>query len=167
VGALCEALEGDLLDRESLAMINAYQPNLSVCWMFQRAMSVRVGVQPSAKVVTDTLANTFSGMTKLGDDVLRPFLQDVIQFVPLLRSLLTAFAQDPLVPVKMVPHVGVFALLDFVYHMFMLALYTALAQTVGPVLLGMAGDDRTLTAFQLRRTAEAWRFGSGLDYFDH
>jgi len=167
VGSLSEALDGELLDQSYLSQINPYQPNLSACWMFQRAMSVRVGVQPRAGVVTDTLANTFAGMTKLGDSVLRPFLQDVVQFVPLLRSLLVAFIQDPLTPVKILPHVGLIALLDFTYHMIMMGVYTALASFVAPTLLSIAGTDLSPTAFKLRRKAEAWKFGSGLDYFDH
>ena len=75
VGAVSEALEYELLDSVRLNKINAYQPNLSVGWMFQRAMSVRVGEDPRPKVVLDTLANSFSAMERLGDDVMRPFLQ--------------------------------------------------------------------------------------------
>ena len=36
----------DLVSAKELGMINCYQPNLSTCWMFQRAMSVRIGNQP-------------------------------------------------------------------------------------------------------------------------
>eukprot|EP01041_Mallomonas_annulata_P001053 gene1053-2061_t len=159
VNALDEALRDDLLDRAHLSLINTYQPNLSACWMFQRAMSVRVGVQPAPGVVTDTLANTFSGMTKLGDPVLRPFLQDVVQFVPLVRSLFISLQQDPLVPIKMIPHVGILELLDFTYHMVMMALYTLLAKYISPMLLMKAdGTSSPSSAFSLRRKAEAWKF---------
>ena len=43
VSAMKEALDEDLLSAEMLAQINPYQPNLSACWMFQRAMSCRIG----------------------------------------------------------------------------------------------------------------------------
>ena len=52
VSALEEALaeQGDkkdlLLQAEHLSQINAYQPNLSACWMFQRSMSCPVGSSP-------------------------------------------------------------------------------------------------------------------------
>lgn len=38
-----QALEHDLLDKKSLAMVNAYQPALTSTWMFQKSMSVGVG----------------------------------------------------------------------------------------------------------------------------
>ena len=74
-GALDEALKHDLLSKEYLRLINPYQPNLSACWMFQRAMSVPVGSSPPPDRVTGTLSNSFSAMEKLGDEVMRPFLQ--------------------------------------------------------------------------------------------
>ena len=51
----------DLVSAKELGMINCYQPNLSTCWMFQRAMSVRIGNQPNKKVIVGTLSNSFSG----------------------------------------------------------------------------------------------------------
>ena len=44
-GAIAEALEYDLLHKNDLAEINAYTPNLSAAWMFQKAMSVRMAEQ--------------------------------------------------------------------------------------------------------------------------
>ena len=114
IGAACEALDdptGALLQAKYLAMINAYQPNLSACWMFQRSMSVpvpRTNRAPPDQVV-GTLQNSFSAMESLGEDVMRPFLQDVLQFGGLLRILAKAGAQDLLTPFKIVPHVGVLA----------------------------------------------------------
>lgn len=119
-GGLQEALDEDLLAAEDLSAINAYQPNLSACWMFQRAMSVPVGRNPDKRIVigitllyelraevvliedifAGTLSNSFSAMEKLGDETMRPFLQDVLQFGPLLRTLLLAAVQDPLTPFK-------------------------------------------------------------------
>ena len=74
--ALSESLDYDLLTQEYLSLINTYQPNLSICWMFQKAMSVRIdNKNPAPDTVTSTLANTFSSMSQLGDPVIRPFLQ--------------------------------------------------------------------------------------------
>ena len=100
-----EALDEDLLSADMLAQINPYQPNLSACWMFQRAMSCRVGSSPNPGLIVGTLCNSFSAMKALGPDTMNPFLQDVLQFYPLLRTLLLAAKQDLLTPVKVLPQV--------------------------------------------------------------
>lgn len=173
-GALEEALSGpaELLLAENLAAINAYQPNLACCWMFQRAMSVPVGREDACPpdLVVSTLSNSFSAMEKLGETVMRPFLQDVLQFQGLLRTLVKAAGQDLLTPLKIVPHVGVVAMLDFVWHFGAMALYTSLHQVLGQGMLDLASGMKTsapVSSFRLRRMAEGWKFGSGLDYYDH
>ena len=40
-------MQADALDKESLALVNAYNPGLSGAWMLQRAMSVRPGENPN------------------------------------------------------------------------------------------------------------------------
>ena len=157
----------DYVSAKDLGMINSYQPNLRVCWMFQRAMSVRVGYQPKPDVIVGTLANSFSAMEKLGDPIMRPFMQDVLQFVPLLRTLTLAAGQDLLTPLKVVPQVGLAAMLDFVVHFCALGLYTLLASTVGPQLSKTAPLLPRKAGFMVKRMAEGWKFGSGLDYYDH
>lgn len=49
--SLDEALSDNLITAEHLALINPYQPNLSACWMFQRAMSVKIGSQPNPGLI--------------------------------------------------------------------------------------------------------------------
>ena len=49
--SLDEALKGELISAEHLAMINPYQPNLAACWMFQRAMSVKIGSKPKPELI--------------------------------------------------------------------------------------------------------------------
>ncbi|CAN0427910.1 unnamed protein product, partial [Ectocarpus sp. 13 AM-2016] len=49
--ALSEALEGDLLDKKSLGLVNAYQPSLTSTWMFQKSMSVGVGERVDANLI--------------------------------------------------------------------------------------------------------------------
>ena len=162
-----EKVLSDLISAEYLAMINCYQPNLSACWMFQRAMSVRIGDSPKPDLIVGTLSNSFTSMEKLGDAVMRPFLQDVLQFVPLLRTLLLAAGQDLLTPFKVVPQVGIFAITDFLYHFFLLGAYTVLASTVGPVLQGVSPVLPHPIRYKVKRISEGWKFGSGLDYYDH
>jgi hypothetical protein len=41
------------------------------------------------------LAGNFAAMTGMGDEVLKPFLQDVIQFNPLMRTMAAQVVQDP------------------------------------------------------------------------
>ena len=171
VGALDECLSAKaadaLLSREALARLNPYQPNLSACWMFQRAMSVPIGRNPKPDLVTGTLSNSFSAMESLGDETMRPFLQDVLMFKPLLRTLLLAGKQDLLTPFKIVPHVGIAAMVDFVRHFFNMGLYTFLATYVGPAYLKVAEKMNARNRFLARRYVEEWKFGSGLDYYDH
>ena len=73
-------LQGEFLDRKSLACINAYNPGLSSAWMLQRAMSVRPGKQPDAQFINNLLSANFQEMEKLGNSVLKPFLQVDIAF---------------------------------------------------------------------------------------
>lgn len=169
VGAVSEALDSDLLTADDMGRINAYLPNLSAYWMFQRAMSVPVGRKSPRGVVLGTLTNSFSAMTALGEDVMRPFLQDVLQFVPLLRTLLLAGKQDPWTPFKIVPHVGLQELLGFVYHFSIVGLYTLLSTRLSKPLqqLSQLPWLSPRSKYRLRRLIEAWKFGSGLDYNEH
>lgn len=167
VGALEEALNGNLLSSQDLSLINAYQPNLSCAWFFQRTMSVPIGENPRPDLIIGTLSNSFSSMETLGDAVMRPFLQDVLMFIPLIRTLTKAAFNDPLTPFKIIPHVGIAPFTDFLYHFFFLGLYTFLHHNVSPILLDIAPNlDSKKTSFFLKRTCEKWKYGAGLDYFD-
>jgi hypothetical protein len=77
--ALTEALENDLLHKSDLAEINAYTPNLSAAWMFQKAMSVRMGKNVDPKFVNRLLATNFQIMNDMGPTTMMPFLQDVVR----------------------------------------------------------------------------------------
>ena len=58
---------------------------------------------------------------------------------------------------------------DFLYHMVALGWYTFLARNIGPILVKSVKDKPPgdVERFIFLRTAEAWKFGSGLDYDDH
>jgi flavin-dependent dehydrogenase len=74
-GAISEALENDCLHKDDLGEINAYTPNLSAAWMFQKAMSVRMGQKVDPKFVNRLLATNFEVMDKMGLRTMKPFLQ--------------------------------------------------------------------------------------------
>ncbi|CAN5956964.1 unnamed protein product [Sphagnum jensenii] len=59
---LMDALESDLLDKENLALLNPYLPNLSGVWMYQRAMSVRLDIDPSLDFINNLLSINFQCM---------------------------------------------------------------------------------------------------------
>ena len=98
---------------------------------------------------------------------MRPFLQDVLQFVPLLQTLTLAAGQDLFTPFKVVPQVGLVAMADFFYHFSALAIYTLLAVIVAEPVKQIATFLPRKYQFRAKRLAEGWKFGSGLDYYDH
>ncbi|CAN0183211.1 unnamed protein product [Pylaiella littoralis] len=162
--ALSEALEGDLLDKKSLGLVNAYQPSLTSTWMFQKSMSVGVGERVNPNLIVDLLSNNFKSMDKLGNPVLKPFLQDVVQFSPLLRVLFGVTTDAPLSIPPLVLHVGVLPLVDWIGHFLRMGVYSALHRVVGPTLRKrlstMSKEDRYRTS----RLLDAWEYGSGSDY---
>ncbi|CAM9859710.1 unnamed protein product [Ectocarpus sp. 4 AP-2014] len=162
--ALSEALEGDLLDKKSLGLVNAYQPSLTSTWMFQKSMSVGVGERVDANLIVDLLANNFKSMDKLGNPVLKPFLQDVVQFGPLARVLAGVTLDAPLSIPPLLLHVGIVPLADWIGHFFSMGLYSALHRLAGPWLRKrlpkMSKEDR----YRSSRLLDAWEYGSGSDY---
>lgn len=167
VSALDDALTHDFLQCQHLALLNPYQPNLSACWMFQRAMSVPINKNPSADLIVNILKNSFSCMNTLGDAAVRPFLQDVLQFQPLLKTLFLSGIKDPITPLKIIPHVGLKAMADFVYHMFFMWWFTWLHENIAPRNFENMNSQTPLERFKTMRQIEQWKFGSGLDFSDH
>ncbi|MGD1922459.1 MAG: FAD-dependent oxidoreductase, partial [Pleurocapsa sp.] len=114
------ALKAETLDRKDLALLQPYQPNISVTWLFQQTMSVEVEKQVNPQQINNLMGGVFQVMERLGDPVLKPFLQDVIQFIPLAKTL-------PLVNPKLVfpllPQIGIGSLISWSVHYFNLALY--------------------------------------------
>ena len=163
-GAISEALDNDCLHKDDLAEINAYTPNLSAAWMFQKAMSVRMGQNPDPKFMNRLLATNFYLMDEMGIDTIKPFLQDVIRIDGLVGSLSRAFVADPLFMPQIVGHVGIPALVDWLGHVSVMALYTGLHQ-LSPVIRPFVDEMKDERArFRWRRRMEAWKFGSGCDY---
>ena len=151
-----DALTENKLDKKTLNDLQPYQPNLSVTWLFQQAMSVKPGDTPNPQGINILLDRVFGEMAIAGDPILKPFLQDVVQFPALSIALMrTAFA-DPLMVTGLVPRLGLPALASWMGHYLRLGLYDGLDRTVGQ--WGLAKDLRS------RQQRAAWRYGSGRDY---
>jgi len=163
--AISEALEADCLHKEDLALINPYTPNLSATWMFQKAMSVRMGQNVDPKFVNRLLACNFKGMDDMGIDTIKPFLQDVVRVDGLVGSLYRSFIADPTYMPVIVSHVGIPQLVDWLGHVGMMTLYTAYHAALTPVIapvIDRLGNSKT--KYQWHRKMDAWKFGSGSDY---
>jgi lycopene cyclase CruP len=161
VEGICGALDLDCLERRDLAQIQAYQPNLSVTWLFQKTMSVGMGQQIQPDQINWLLAEVFAAMAGLGDGVLRPFLQDVVQFGALSRTLWAATLRQPSIAIKILPQVGVRALVEWMGHFLSLGMYGLLYR----LLEGMELQKRPgREGFVWRCRLAAWKYGSGKDY---
>ncbi|CAI5932415.1 unnamed protein product [Closterium sp. NIES-64] len=162
---LVDALSADLLTRDALASINPYQPNLSGAWLLQRAMSARVGSTPPPDFINTLLATNFACMQKLGDPVVRPFLQDVTQFAPLALTMGSMVVTRPSLLPTIFLQVGPLPLLDWLQHFIALAAFSALHHLASALSLSEAvASLPPRQRFLWRRRLEAWQFGSGLDY---
>jgi hypothetical protein len=67
-------------------------------------------------------------------------------------------------PLKIIPHVGIFAIGDFLYHMVNMAWFASKTKSIDIT------DTNNLSKgelFKKKRQLEQWKFGSGLDYYDH
>jgi lycopene cyclase CruP len=154
-----EALKIDLLDRNALIALQPYQPNISVTWLFQRTMSVPVDRKISSDRINNLMNGVFVVMEKLGDSVLKPFLQDVIQFFPLAKTL-------PLVNLglvlPMLPQIGIETLINWMIHYVNLALYTGL-YPIGKSIEPLTNNWNPIQQYYYHRWLDAWQYGSGKD----
>ncbi|PSF37256.1 FAD-dependent oxidoreductase [Aphanothece hegewaldii CCALA 016] len=155
-----EALKIDTLDQKSLATLQPYQPNISVTWLFQRTMMVKMNQKIAPNQINDLMSGVFKVMDQLGDDVLKPFLQDVVQFSSLSKTLPLV---NPKLVFPMLPDVGIMPLADWLLHYFNLALYSGLY----PVAKSFQGLENQLSPQQkyyYHRWLERLKYGSGNDY---
>ncbi|XP_073295002.1 uncharacterized protein [Primulina huaijiensis] len=159
-----EAVSNDFLDARSLSLLNPYMPNLSSSWLFQRAMSAKKQSNVSPNFINELLFVNFQSMQKLGDPVLRPFLQDVIQFGPLVKTLGLVMFTRPLIIPSIFKKVGILVLFDWSGHFVMLGLYTFLSSFIDPLLRHLLDSFPVKTKYEWKQRLEAWKYGSGLDY---
>lgn len=124
-------------------------------------MSVGVNQKLPPDQINKVLSTIFEDMEALGDDVLRPFLQDVVQFPALARTMLRTSLHHPALVASILPQVGIGAVADWTYHFINLGKYSALnaiQQTV----------DSKKSSAQKQYAVDRWRdalnYGSGGDY---
>jgi lycopene cyclase CruP len=158
-----EALESDALTQSALAQLQPYQPNIAVTWLFQRAMSVGIDQQLPPNQINQLLTGVFQVMEQLGDDVLRPFLQDVVQFSGLSKTLLLTALTKPGLVLPVIPQVGLTTLWDWIVHYINLGVYSGL-YPLGQLMSSTVKMLPPLPQYYCRRWIEAWRYGSGGDY---
>lgn len=158
-----EALRCDRLDRAALQSLQPYQPNLAVTWLFQQTMSVRLDQTPDPNQINRLLNAIFGVMVAAGDGVLKPFLQDVIQFPALSIALSQAALRHPGLIFQLLPQVGPIALLDWSRHYLNLGTYAALtplAQALSPWVQYLSPKAQ----YTYHRWRDAWIYGSGNDH---
>jgi lycopene cyclase CruP len=158
-----EALESDALTQSALAQLQPYQPNIAVTWLFQRAMSVGIDQQLPPNQINQLLTGVFQVMEQLGDDVLRPFLQDVVQFSGLSKTLLLTALTKPGLVLPVIPQVGLTTLGDWIVQYINLGIYSGL-YPLGQLMSSTVKMLPPLPQYYCRRWIEAWRYGSGGDY---
>ena len=155
-----EALQADRLKQQDLALLQPYQPNISVTWLFQQTMSVEVGKNVDPEQINNLMGGVFAVMDRLGDGVLKPFLQDVIQFAPLAKTLPLV---NPKLVLPLLPQIGIGSFISWLIHYFNLALYSAmyqLAKLVRPIAKSLPNTRK----YYYYRWLDAWKYGSGGDY---
>ncbi|HEY9825372.1 MAG TPA: FAD-binding oxidoreductase [Stenomitos sp.] len=158
-----DALQSDALSQQDLALLQPYQPNLSTTWMFQQTMGVRAQQSLPPHQINALLSAVFQSMDALGDAVLLPFLQDVVQFGPLYRTLIQVSVRSPAMVPQILQQVGPSALADWMGHFIALGAYSGLHQAK-PLLQVWSERLPERSRFRWRRRLEAWTYGSGADY---
>jgi lycopene cyclase CruP len=156
-----EALQTDQLSSQALALLVPYQPNLSVTWLFQRAMSAGVEQKVAPEQINQLLSVVFLEMNQLGDPVLKPFLQDVVQFPALTQTLLKTALAHPVLVARIIPQVGLGNLLDWLVHYVNLGAYSALFWLSQRLLAWVKMPP--VPQYYCHRWIEAWKYGSGWD----
>lgn len=156
-----DALTANLLDSKSLGTLQPYQPNLSVTWLFQKSMSVGVDQSMPPNKINEVLSTIFDDMASLGDDVLRPFLQDVVQFPALARTMLRTSVRHPALVASILPQVGVGSVANWMRHFISLGGYSVLHAMQDTVDMKKTSDKKQYYA---DRWKEALKYGSGQDY---
>ncbi|RAM53245.1 MAG: FAD-binding oxidoreductase [Hapalosiphonaceae cyanobacterium JJU2] len=158
-----EALQTDQLSADALGLLQPYQPSLSVTWLFQKAMSVGVNQKIAPEQINELLSAVFQQMQESGEMVLKPFLQDIVSFPALTQTLLKTNFAHPGIVLKIIPHVGLLALLNWLVHYGNLAVYSALfwlSKSFEPWEKYLPNTSK----YYLHRWVDAWKYGSGGDY---
>lgn len=168
--ALNHALEKNRLQKRDLALIQPYLPNLSVAWLFQRAMSIKVGQQaikgrPGGWIASEHINNlmrcNFAVMSFFGPRVLLPFIQDSFQAIPLGLVMMGMLLRDPMTIAKVVFQLGPRLVIMWMFHYVCLVGYTILHVLLSPFRNMFKGS------YTFQRILDALEWGSGLDSHNH
>jgi lycopene cyclase CruP len=157
------ALGADRLQKTDLAKLLPYQPNLSVTWLFQKSMSIGINQKSQPDQINQLLNNVFAEMQALGEPVLKPFLQDVVQFVPLLQTLGRTTIVHPIATFKLLPQMGVPTLVNWLGHYVALAGFTV-ADRWRDRLQPWVDQLPDAARYTWQCRLDAWKYGSGRDY---
>ncbi|MBP0028025.1 FAD-binding oxidoreductase [Roseofilum sp. Guam] len=158
-----EALTLDTLKQKDLTLLQPYQPSLSVTWLFQRSMSLKMESKDFLVPPNDLLSGVFAIMEEAGNEVLYPFLQDVVQFPGLTQTLLQTWIQQPISVLKIIPQVGLSTLFNWTLHYQNLASYTLL-DLIGKSLERYLKFLSPEQLYTYHRWLDSWHYGSGRDY---
>ncbi|MEM7725424.1 MAG: FAD-binding oxidoreductase [Cyanobacteria bacterium P01_A01_bin.45] len=162
-----EALETNNLSSQALGLLQPYQPSLTVTWLFQKAMSVGINQKIAPNQINELLSIVFAQMQNLGDSVLKPFLQDVVQFSGLTKTLALTSLKHPFIITQIIPQVGLIAILDWMVHYLNLGIYSILFRinqsldSFIKLLINLLPDT---AKYYWNRWVDAWKYGSGGDY---
>jgi lycopene cyclase CruP len=185
------ALKADCLDQSHLALLQPYQPNLSVTWLFQQAMTLRPQQTLAPNQINQLLGTVFQTMAQLGEGVLIPFLQDNVQFLPLTQTLGLTGVLHPGLVAKIIAQVGPGALLAWLPHYLNLGVYSGLHHLLSPrsivqtlanpknnkningdlgvdlessqALIAKAQNPEMAQTYIWQQRLAAWAYGSGAD----
>jgi lycopene cyclase CruP len=158
-----EALTSDSLSQSAIELLQPYQPNLSVTWLFQRSMSAAVNQKIDPNQINQLLASVFQVMEDLGEPVLKPFLQDIVLFPALSKTLFKTAISHPRLVIKIIPQVGIANLADWMVHYVNLGIYTGL-KPLGEVVEPQVKKLSSQQQYYFHRLIEAWEYGAGGDY---
>ena len=159
---ISEALATEQLSAPALKLLQPYQPNLSVTWLFQKAMRVGISQKLNPHQINTLLSAVFAQMQQLGEPVLKPFLQDVVQFSGLTQTLFKTALNHPLLIAQVIPQVGIVSLFDWMWHYINLGLYTVLFK-LGSKLQGWVKYLSPAKQYYYHRMLDKWQYGSGYD----
>ena len=168
--AIDQALSENKLTKHDLALINIYLPSLSVCWLFQRAMALKVGQQETSESshgkgksgwlpadhINKLMLCNFASMSFLGRKVIQPFLQDSMQAGPLAATMLGMLLKDPITILRVLFQVGPTIILTWFLHFFALVSYTMLHFIFSPLR-------NAIKSYRFQRMLDALEWGSGLN----
>ncbi|MEC4818645.1 MAG: FAD-binding oxidoreductase [Scytonema sp. PMC 1069.18] len=158
-----EALQTDLLSANALSLLQPYQPSLAVTWLFQKAMSVGVNQKIDPNQINQLLSAVFQEMEQLGEPVLKPFLQDVVQFSALTQTLLKTGLTHPGLVAKIIPQVGLGTLVEWMVHYGNLGVYSGLF-LLSEILEPWKKTLPRVPQYYWSLWVEGWKYGSGGDY---